>query len=197
MVKIPHFQCRGYKFDLWSGSKSPHATWHSTLPTPRKKATKLFLFSTTPFSPSSLLLLGWWVFWNIAGLNCRDKLKRAKWGLHLQAQKGTTSSGTALGVSHEGQCSPATGGKAAQLKIWLRTLDRPHWSKAWMFCNYDTVFTELLNTPQSTLLEVTWLSHLSFPYESYRFTTFLKILIFSPSPSQMHCLHFYAFDTDI
>ena len=103
-------------------------------PTPQKKATKLFLFSTTPFPPSSLLLLGWWMFWNIAGLNCRGKLKRAKPGLRPQAEKCTTSSGTTLRVSHEDQCSPATGGKAAQLKIWLRTLDRPHWSKAWMFC---------------------------------------------------------------
>ena len=68
--------------------------------------------------------------------------------------------------------------------------------KAGCSANYDIVSTELLNTPQIALLEVTWLSHLSFLYESYRFTMFLKILIFYPFPSQMHCLHFYAFDTE-
>lgn len=29
VVKTPHFHCRGHRFDLWSRTKIPHATWRS------------------------------------------------------------------------------------------------------------------------------------------------------------------------
>lgn len=143
-------------------------------PTPQKKATKLFLFSTTPFPPSSLLLLGWWVFWNIAGLNwkgpnqvcfCRQRNAPRPLGPHWGFPMKTSAPLQLVGRQPSWKLG---------LGLWTDlTGAKPRCS-----ANYVTVFTELLNTPQSSLLEVTWLSHLSFLYESYRFTTFLKILIF-------------------
>lgn len=121
-------------------------------------------------------------------------MDRAKQG--LQAQKGATSTRTSLGAVEavrEGQCPPLEYGKAAGSSLGFRLWVDLIGVKAGCSENHDTASTELLNAAKMSVLGGTWLTHLSFLYEPCRFTTFPEIFLF---PSQMHCLHFYAFDTE-